>query len=94
MIGYGLRMYLWCDYNYFQLRVQILCGGKRRSYEQNQWIGINSAFYVYVYEQIYVVKYIYGSVALLSHFAKCKNGKCENKKCNIFYCISWWFRQF
>ena len=23
----------------------------------------------------------YGSVALLSHFAKCKNRKCENKKC-------------
>ena len=22
-----------------------------------------------------------GSVALLSHFAKCKNRKCENKKC-------------
>ena len=37
---------------------------------------------------------MYSSVALLSHFAKCKNRKCENKKCEIFYCISRWFRQF
>ena len=26
----------------------------------------------------------YGSVVLLSHFAKCKNRKCKNKKCEIF----------
>ena len=29
----------------------------------------------------YVSKRDMGSVALLSHLAKCKNWKCENKKC-------------
>ena len=71
----------------FDSEFRFYVGGKRRSYEQNQWIGINSAFYVYVYEQIYVVKYIYGSVTLLSHFAKCKNWKRKNQKCKKLFCL-------
>ena len=39
----------------------------------------------WVFEMYWVVaEWDIGSVALLSHFAKCKNRKCENKKCEIF----------
>ena len=36
---------------------------------------------VMTHQDCSIKKYHKGSVALLSHFAKCKNRKCKNEKC-------------
>ena len=52
-----------------------LCSAGRLPNSINSSIQVNLSVFFYI---------LYGSVALLSHFAKCKNQKCKNKKCEIF----------